>query len=136
MVKSWVTSTIQSKLTLSPCHGRLPLRKYMNICPRASKSSLLLCSENKLCKKYITVNLTYLLDNTFSSTLLWRYGTQPNDCYKHNSSSCTIKKKRLWKVKMIFFGLSKLLRHLPVSILQFNFVANIEYSTPATNSNR
>lgn len=47
-----------------------------------------------------------------------------------------LKKKRLWKVKMIFFGLSKLLRHLPVSILQFNFVANIEYSTPATNSNR
>ena len=45
-------------------------------------------------------------------------------------------KKRLWKVKRIFFGLSKLLRHLPVSILQFNFVANIEYSTPATNSNR
>lgn len=46
------------------------------------------------------------------------------------------KKKRLWKVKMIFFGLSKLLHHLPVSTLQFNFVAHIEYSTPATNSNR
>lgn len=27
-----------------PCQGKLPLRKYMNMCPRASKSSLLLCS--------------------------------------------------------------------------------------------
>jgi len=32
---------------LSPCHGRLPLKKYMNMCPRASKSSLLLCSESQ-----------------------------------------------------------------------------------------
>lgn len=32
-------------LTLSPCQGKLPRRKYMNIWPRASRSSLLLCSE-------------------------------------------------------------------------------------------
>ena len=34
-------------LTLRPCQGRLPLRKYMNICPSASKSSRLLCSDRR-----------------------------------------------------------------------------------------
>lgn len=29
---------------LRPCHGKLPLKKYINICPRASKSSRRLCS--------------------------------------------------------------------------------------------
>jgi hypothetical protein len=29
---------------LRPCQGKLPLRKYINICPRASKSSRRLCS--------------------------------------------------------------------------------------------
>ena len=33
--------------TLRPCHGRLPLRKYINMWPNASKSSLLLCSETQ-----------------------------------------------------------------------------------------
>lgn len=31
--------------TLSPCQGRLPRRKYINMWPRASRSSRLLCSE-------------------------------------------------------------------------------------------
>lgn len=35
------------KDTLSPCQGRLPRRKYMNIWPRASKSSLRLCSKRE-----------------------------------------------------------------------------------------
>ena len=33
--------------TFRPCHGRLPLRKYINMWPNASKSSLLLCSETQ-----------------------------------------------------------------------------------------
>lgn len=35
------------KDTLSPCQGRLPRRKYMNIWPRASKSSRRLCSKRE-----------------------------------------------------------------------------------------
>ena len=35
---------LQTWPTFNPCHGKLPLRKYMNIWPSASKSSLLLCS--------------------------------------------------------------------------------------------
>lgn len=31
-------------VTLSPCQGRLPRRKYINMCPSASRSSLRLCS--------------------------------------------------------------------------------------------
>ena len=34
----------QSAPTLRPCQGRLPLRKYINMCPSASRSSRLLCS--------------------------------------------------------------------------------------------
>ena len=34
----------QSALTLRPCQGRLPLKKYINMCPSASRSSRLLCS--------------------------------------------------------------------------------------------
>lgn len=30
--------------TFSPCQGKLPRRKYMNMCPRASRSSRRLCS--------------------------------------------------------------------------------------------
>lgn len=31
-------------VTLRPCQGRLPRRKYINMCPNASRSSLRLCS--------------------------------------------------------------------------------------------
>lgn len=33
--------------TFKPCQGKLPLRKYINIWPSASRSSLLLCSEGE-----------------------------------------------------------------------------------------
>lgn len=42
----------QKIITFKPCQGRLPLRKYMNICPKASKSSLLLCSEIEENRKF------------------------------------------------------------------------------------
>lgn len=48
--KSWWSENrikIQKITTFKPCHGRLPLRKYINMWPKASKSSLLLCSETK-----------------------------------------------------------------------------------------
>ena len=52
---------------LSPCHGRPPLRKYINTCPRASRSSLLDCS----LPRWVLI-LMYLAvpDNDFRS----RYG--------------------------------------------------------------
>lgn len=36
---------LKFKPTFSPCQGRLPRRKYINMWPRASKSSRRLCSE-------------------------------------------------------------------------------------------
>lgn len=35
-------------LTFSPCHGRLPRKKYINMWPSASRSSRRLCSLKKL----------------------------------------------------------------------------------------
>lgn len=43
MWSEWVPSG--RLLTLRPCQGKLPRRKYMNMWPRASRSSRLLCSE-------------------------------------------------------------------------------------------
>ncbi len=36
--------TLITHNTFNPCHGRLPILKYINIYPSDSKSSLLLCS--------------------------------------------------------------------------------------------
>ena len=45
--------------TLRPCQGRPPRRKYMNMYPSASRSSLLLCSENSGCQHVKAICLCY-----------------------------------------------------------------------------
>lgn len=57
--------------TLRPCHGKLPRRKYMNMCPRASKSSRRLCSKTRKRTEHcsnifinITLVITFLVINS------------------------------------------------------------------------
>lgn len=44
---SHVQGQWEMAVTLRPCQGRLPRRKYINMCPNASRSSLRLCSARR-----------------------------------------------------------------------------------------
>lgn len=50
--QSFKGQNLKLKPTFNPCQGRLPRRKYMNIWPRASKSSRRLCSKREEMTNY------------------------------------------------------------------------------------
>lgn len=78
--------------TFKPCQGRLPRRKYINIWPNASKSSLLLCSGKKKEKK------TTHLGHTVHS-FLKQLRRSARRCYKtqHSYQKRLGGKKSKWK---------------------------------------
>lgn len=73
--------------TLSPCQGKLPRRKYMNMCPRASRSSRRLCSKPPPKKQHNKINIT-IMTNYYNKDRLLTAGQLSN------SSICP--QNKLW----------------------------------------